>query len=285
MDGSRMMSHPQERMLRRLAAEMRMRTIVTSGRTGTPHLGSCLSCIDLLVFLYWSVLRIDPARADDPERDRFILSKGHAAPALFQVLAERGYYARSALDDFGADGSVFGEHPPTPDRLPGIEAATGSLGHGLPIALGMALAARIRRRPYRVFAILSDGECNEGSTWEAALMAAAQRVANLTVFIDYNKWQATGRSDEVLGLAPLADKWRAFGWTTEEIDGHDFGAMASALERSSGSQRPRAIIAHTIKGKGVSFMEDDNNWHYRIPIEAEIRAAAQELAPWLECAA
>jgi transketolase len=274
-----------ESELRRLAADMRMRTIATSSRTGTPHLGSCLSCIDLLVFLYWRVLRIDPLRPRDPARDRFILSKGHGAPALFQVLAERGFYPRSALADFGSDGSVFGEHPPTPDRLPGIEAATGSLGHGLPIGLGMALAARIQKQSYRVFAILSDGECNEGSTWEAALMAAAQRASNLTVFVDYNKWQATGRSDEVLALASLADKWRAFGWTVEEIDGHDFNAMAGALERTAGSPQPRALIAHTIKGKGVSFMEDDNNWHYRIPTQDEVRAAARELAPWLECPA
>jgi transketolase len=149
----------------------------------------------------------------------------------------------------------------------------------------MALAARIQRQSYRVFAILSDGECNEGSTWEAALMASAQRMSNLTVLVDYNKWQATGRSDEVLGLAPLADKWRAFGWTVEEIDGHDFDAMACALERTAASGRPRALIAHTIKGKGVSFMEDDNNWHYRIPTEEEVYAAAQELAPRPERAA
>jgi len=285
MNQSVIASVPGESELRRLAAEIRLRTIANSSRTGTPHLGSCLSCIDLLVYLYWRELRIDPARPTDATRDRFILSKGHGAPALFQVLAERGFYPRSALADFGSDGSVFGEHPPTPDRLAGIEAATGSLGHGLPIALGMALAARIQRRAYRVFAILSDGECNEGSTWEAALMAAAQRVSNLTVFIDYNKWQATGRSDEVLGLAPLADKWRAFGWTVDEIDGHDFAAMANAFERTAGSTQPRALIAHTIKGKGVSFMEDDNNWHYRIPTEVEVRAAAQELAPWLERAA
>jgi transketolase len=285
MNQSATTSVPGNAELQRLAAEIRLRTIANSSRTGTPHLGSCLSCIDLLVYLYWRELRIDPARPTNAERDRFILSKGHGAPALFQVLAERGFYPRSALADFGSDGSVFGEHPPTPDRLPGIEAATGSLGHGLPIGLGMALAARIQRQTYRVFAILSDGECNEGSTWEAALMAAAQRMSNLTVFIDYNKWQATGRSDEVLGLAPLADKWRAFGWTVEEIDGHDFGAMTNALERTAGSAAPRALIAHTIKGKGVSFMEDDNNWHYRIPTEVEVRAAAQELAPWLERAA
>lgn len=268
--------------LRQMAARIRMRTIATSGRTGTPHLGSCLSCIDLLVFIYWNVLRINPSEPRDPLRDRFVLSKGHAAPALFQVLAERGFYPSAWLNDFGADGSVFGEHPPTPDRLPGIEAATGSLGHGLPMALGMALAARIRAQPYRVFAVLSDGECNEGSTWEAMLMAAAQRVANLTVFVDYNKWQATGRSDEVLGLAPLADKWRAFGWTTEEIDGHDFAQMDDAVQRTASSQRPSVLIAHTVKGKGVSFMEDDNNWHYRIPSASEVTAAAGELAPWLE---
>ena len=245
---------------------------------GIPHLGSCLSCIDILTVLYFSVLRIDPANPRDVNRDRLILSKGHGAPALFQVLAMRGFYPEGMLKTYGADGGIFAEHPPTPEHLPGIEAATGSLGHGLPLGLGMALAGRIQKRAYNVYAVLSDGECNEGSVWEAAMLAAAQKVSNLCVIIDFNKWQATGRSSEIMALDPLADKWRAFGWNAIEIDGHDIEVLLdSLLNFPSMDGRPTAIVAHTIKGKGVSFMEDDNNWHYRIPSADEVIAAKREL--------
>ena len=263
--------------LHRVARELRFRTVRTSHLSGTPHVGSCLSCLDILVYLYWRVLKVDPADPRDAARDRFILSKGHAAPVLFQVLAERGFFRLEDLEDYGRDGSVFGEHPPAPKYLPGIEAATGSLGHGLPMGLGMALAARIRGARYRTYVVLSDGECNEGSVWEAALMSAAQKVSSLTVFVDYNKWQATGRSNEVLGLAPLAAKWAAFGWCVHEIDGHDFAAIEAAVASVDELGRPKVIIANTVKGKGVSFMEDDNNWHYRIPSADEVRKAAAEL--------
>jgi len=256
---------------------IRFLTIRNSHLTGTPHLGSCLSCTDLLVWLYWNILRLDPQNPKASDRDRFILSKGHAAPVLFQVLAQRGFYSSDALEFYGQPGSVFGEHPPTPSHLAGIEAATGSLGHGLPMGLGMALASRITKNPYRVFAILGDGECNEGSVWEAAMMASAQKVSNLTIFVDYNKWQATGRSDEVLGLAPLAEKWRAFGWACMEIDGNSFEEIESAYSCLVKDDRPKAIIAHTVKGKGIPFMEDDNNWHYRIPTADEVRHSAEIL--------
>lgn len=268
-----------------IARTLRHRIIKTSHESRTPHLGSCLSCTDLLVYFYWRVLNIDPKNPKDPCRDRFILSKGHAAPALFQVLAEREFFPRSDLNSYGENGSLFGEHPPTPDALPGIEAATGSLGHGLPMGLGMALAARISKQPYRVYAVLSDGECNEGSVWEAALLAAAQKVSNLTVAVDYNKWQATGRSNEVLGLAPLADKWRAFGWCVSEIDGHDFGQIDTAIRTHAEDPRPKIVIANTVKGRGVSYMEDDNNWHYRIPTAEEVESAAVELGLTAETAA
>jgi transketolase len=260
------------------ARELRARIIDNSSRTGTPHLASCLSCVDILTALYFDVLKIDPAQPHDVARDRFILSKGHGAPTLFQVLAKRGFYPESMLESYGQDGGVFAEHPPTPDHLAGIEAATGSLGHGLPIGLGMALAGRIQARPYNVYVVLGDGECNEGSVWEAAMLAAAQRVANLCVIVDFNKWQATGRSREVMALDPLADKWRAFGWNALEVDGHDMTALLGALQRHPAADgRPTAIIAHTVKGKGVSFMEDDNNWHYRIPTADEVIKAKLEL--------
>ncbi|WP_353432655.1 transketolase [Polynucleobacter sp. MWH-UH23A] len=260
------------------ANQLRARIIETSSRASLPHLGSCLSCVDLLVALYFFKLKIDPKNPQDPLRDRFILSKGHAAPALFQVLARRGFFPMSDLDLCGKNGSVFGEHPPTPGYLPGIEAATGSLGHGMPMGLGMAIASRINQLNYSVYTILGDGECNEGSIWECAMLAAAQKINNFCILVDFNKWQATDRSKNVMHLDSLAEKWSAFGWEVFEIDGHDYFQIINALSKSSQkSGKPVAIIAHTIKGKGVSFMEDDNNWHYRIPNSNEVALSKKEL--------
>jgi transketolase len=229
------------------------------------------------VAAYWHVLNIDPQTPHDPLRDRFILSKGHAAAALYAVLAMKGYFPIEELDTFCKEGGRLAEHPPA-NLLPGVEAATGSLGHGLPLGCGMALSGRIKGETFRVFALLSDGENNEGSVWEAAMFAAAQKLDNVCVVVDYNKWQATARSDETLMLAPLCDKWAAFGWDAREIDGHDIGALAEAMQRvPNGSGKPVALIAHTIKGKGVSFMEDDNNWHYRAPTAEEVVKAHKEL--------
>ena len=264
--------------LAKTAAILRSRIIETSSNTGTPHLGSCLSCVDILTALYFSVLNIDPANPKAANRDRCILSKGHGAMGLFHVLAARGFYPLSELDNYGQDGGVFAEHPPTPEHLAGIEAATGSLGHGLPLGLGMAMAGRIQRHDYKVYAVLGDGECNEGSNWEAAMLASAQRVSNLCVIVDFNKWQATGRSQEVMALDPLVDKWKAFGWNAVEVDGHDFKQLLGALSQfPNANEKPTAIIAHTVKGKGASFMEDDNNWHYRIPTADEVIQAKKEL--------
>jgi len=259
--------------LDRTARQLRFRLVQMSHRAGTPHLGSALSCVDILVALYWSVLRVDAARPDDPDRDRFILSKGHAATALYATLARRGFFPETWLDDFAQPGSPLAEQP-APRCAPGVELATGSLGHGLPVGVGMALAARLQQRDYRVFICLSDGECNEGTVWEAAMFASAQKLDRLAVVVDYNKWQATGRSDEIMALPSLREKWAAFGWTASEVDGHDLAALSRALAKvPDGSGKPVAVIAHTVKGKGVSFMEDDNNWHYRIPKEAEVEQA------------
>ena len=264
--------------LARVAHTIRRRTIETSARAKIPHLGSCLSCVELLTAIYWEELNINPKAPDSPDRDRFVLSKGHGAPVLFQVLAEREFFPVERLSEFGLPGSVFHEHPPKPGYIPGVEAATGSLGHGLPMALGMAVAQRIQGRSNRCYALLSDGECNEGSIWEAAMFAAGQNVHHLTAIIDYNKWQATGRSQEVMALEPLADKWKAFGWHAQQIDGHDFEAINKALDAArSETKKPSVIVADTIKGKGVSFMEDDNNWHYRTPNAEELEAALTEL--------
>lgn len=263
--------------LESVAAILRARVVEMSHVAGTPHLGSALSCADIVAAAYWGVLRIDPDAPEAPDRDRFILSKGHAATVLYAALAMRGFFPEDLLDSYNTDGGRLAEHP-GPRCVPGVEAATGSLGHGLPIALGMALAGRIQGQRYRVYALLSDGECNEGSVWEAAMMAPAHRLDNLCAIVDYNKWQATGRSNETLALAPLRDKWESFGWSAHEVDGHDVDALAERMNRvPDGSGKPVALIAHTVKGKGVSFMEDDNNWHYRIPKAEEVAAAFREL--------
>lgn len=270
------MNTPTIAQLERLAAEIRGEVIGMSHRADTPHLGSALSCVDMLVACYFSgALRVTPANPRDPDRDRVILSKGHAAMSLYSVLAYRGYFPREDLLTFNRQGSRFQEHP-GPHTAPGVEVATGSLGHGLAVGLGMALAARSLGKTYRVAAIISDGECNEGSTWEAALFAAANKLTNVVAMVDYNKWQATGRSDEVLALQPLREKWAAFGWDAVELDGHDMKALVNFLYAPA-SDRPRIAVCHTIKGKGCSFMEDDNNWHYRVPTAEEVEQARKEL--------
>jgi len=263
--------------LEAISRRVRGRIIEMSHDSRAPHLGSSLSCVDILVALYWKVLSVDSRDPSNPNRDRFILSKGHAAPALFAALAFRKFFPEELLDSYAMPGSRLEEHP-GPGCVPGVEAATGSLGHGLSIGVGMALAARVTGRSYRVFTLLSDGECNEGAVWEAAQFAAGRGLENLIAIIDFNKWQATGRSCEVMALEPLVDKWRAFGWSACEIDGHDLGRLVEVLSRTpDGSGRPVAVVAHTVKGKGVSFMEDDNNWHYRIPDSGEVLAAKKEL--------
>jgi transketolase len=263
--------------LRPIAAQVRGALVEMSHRAKTAHLGSSLSCADILVACYWGVLALDPRAPRHPDRDRFILSKGHAATTLYAALAYRGLIPLELLGTYAEPGGRLAEHP-SPGCLPGVEVATGSLGHGLPVGAGMALAARIQKRTYAVYVVMSDGECNEGSVWEAALFAPAQRLERLTVIIDYNKWQATGRSEEIMALAPLARKWEAFGWDAVEVDGHDLDALLAALRAPrEGTGRPRAIIAHTVKGRGISFMEDDNNWHYRVPTADEVRKAREEL--------
>jgi len=260
-----------------VARRLRGHLVELSHRARTPHLGSSLSCVEILVAAYWSALRIDPERPDDPDRDRFILSKGHASTTLYAALAERGMFPVSTLSEYARPGSCLPEHP-VDGCVPGVEVTSGSLGHGLPLGLGMALAGRLQKRPYRVLVVLSDGECNEGSIWEAAMLAPAKGLDQVAVVIDANRWQATGRSTEVMALEPLAAKWSAFGWTSHEVDGHDLGALIDVFSRiPDGSGRPIAIVAHTVKGKGISFMEDDNNWHYRIPTADEVDRALGEL--------
>ncbi|MBD3308676.1 transketolase [candidate division KSB3 bacterium] len=260
-----------------IARQIRGTIIKVSHASHTPHLGSSLSCVDILVAAYWGVLAIDPENSEAPDRDRLILSKGHAAPALYTTLAYRGFFPKELLDTYAQPGSRLEEHP-TPYCVPGVEAATGSLGHGLSLGLGMAIAGRIQGYSYRVIVIMSDGECNEGSVWEAAMFAPIHRLNNIVTIVDFNRWQATGRSCDVMALMPLRQKWEAFGWNVHEVDGHDIHALVDVLsDVRDGNEKPVAIIAHTVKGKGVSFMEDDNNWHYRVPNADEVKAAHGEL--------
>jgi transketolase len=258
-----------------IARQLRFKLVQMSHAAGTPHLASALSCVDILVAAYWNVLRVDAGKPADANRDRFILSKGHAATALYATLAERGFFPKEWLETFGKHRAPLAEQP-APNCAPGVELATGSLGHGLPVGVGMAMASRIQKRDYRVFVCMSDGECNEGTVWEAAMFAPAQKLEKLTVIVDYNKWQATGRSNEVMAMHPLREKWAAFGWDAHEVDGHDIDTVTRLLKNVAPG-KPTAIIAHTVKGKGISFMQDDNNWHYRIPKPEEVEAAKKEL--------
>jgi transketolase len=256
------------------AARIRIRVVQMSAQARAPHVASALSCVDILTALYFGAARISPDSVREPERDRVILSKGHASAALYACLAERGFFPAEILSEYAADNSRLGEHPAL-HTVPGIESSSGSLGHGLGIGTGMALAARLDRRQSRVFVIVSDGECNEGAVWEAAMWAARQRLGNLCVIVDANGLQAIGRSDDITALEPQADKWRAFGWRVSEIDGHDVGKLVEVLGQSHDC--PHAVVARTVKGKGVSFMEDVLEWHYRPPSADEADRAIKEL--------
>ena len=269
--------HNQEE-LKQIASKIRAKLVEMSHKAKAPHLGSALSCVDILTVLYWNILKIDPKNPDQAERDRFILSKGHAASALYATLAFKGFFPLEKLDTYAKNESCLAEHP-GPKCVPGVEVATGSLGHGLPMGLGMALASKLKKEDFKIFVLMSDGECNEGSVWEAAMLASSKKLDNVTAIIDYNKWQATGRSQEVMALEPLKKKWEAFGWNTYEINGHNLEELNNTLKESlnKNNNKPTVIIANTIKGKGISFMEDDNNWHYRIPTEEEVEKAKEEL--------
>ena len=239
------------------------------------HIGSCLSMADILAVLYTRILQIDPEQPQLAERDRFILSKGHAAAIMYATLAERGYFPVEHLDSYCVNGSTLTGH--ISHAVPGVEVSTGSLGHGLPIAVGMAIAAKASGLTSRVYCLLSDGECDEGSNWEAILFSPHHKLDNLIVIVDFNKIQSFGRVSEVLNLEPFAAKWRAFGWDTREVDGHDLAALEHGLSAPPDSGKPRVFIAHTIKGRGVSFMEDKLEWHYKSPTDEQLIAALAEI--------
>ncbi|MBT4513000.1 MAG: transketolase [Chloroflexi bacterium] len=258
------------------ATQIRAHVLRMTHRAKSSHIGGCFSIADLLAVLYNGILQVDHTQPNMPDRDRFIISKGHVAAAVYATLAERGFFPLEWLDTFYQDGSHLPGH--VTYGVPGAEASTGSLGHGLSISCGIALAGKRDNRSYRVFTLLGDGECDEGSIWEAALFAPHHHLDNLVAIIDYNKIQSFGMVKEVLDLDPLAEKWRAFGWAVKEIDGHDINQIENSLQNVPFEpEQPSCIIAHTIKGKGISFMENQLAWHYRHPNDEELQQALAEL--------
>lgn len=264
--------------LRSTAKEIRKKIFKMIYKAGGGHIAPSLSIVDILTALYFGgVMNYDPKDPKMPHRDRFILSKGHASAALFSVLAEAGYIEDSVLDTYCQTGSILGGHPDM-NKVPGVEASTGALGHGFLYAAGIAMAGKLDGKSYRVYALLGDGECQEGSVWEAALFSAQQKLGNLTAIIDYNKLQAMDRLGNIVEMEPLADKWKSFGWDVIEVDGHNIEALVDVLSKDLNlNAAPRVVIAHTVKGKGISFMEDTPIWHYRMPNEEEMKVVLKEL--------
>ena len=232
--------------------------------SGGSHIASILSVADIIAVLYSDVLRFDPKAPKMPERDRFILSKGHAGAAIYAALAESGFFDPEQLKTHYQNGSILSGHV-SHKGVPGVEFSTGSLGHGLPVAAGMAQAAKMDSREHRVYVVLGDGECDEGSVWEAALFANHFELNNLVAIVDHNKMQSLDFCENTLKLSPFAEKWRSFGWNALQVDGHDHNALRTAFGEAKRSKKPTVIIADTVKGKGISFMEYDILWHYRFP--------------------
>jgi len=262
--------------LARIATGIRRDVLTTIQAARMGHVGGDLSVTDLLVTAMWATLRLDPRDPSDPQRDRFVLSKGHCAAALYATLASCGFFPRERLTDFMAPLSPLNGHP-NRVKVPGVETNTGPLGHGFPVATGCALGAKLRGEDWRTIVVLGDGEMQEGSNWEAAMTAAHHELGNLTAVVDRNRLQQGARTEDTKALEPLDAKWASFGWETRVIDGHDHAAIKQALEPST-TGRPVAVVANTIKGKGVSFMEDRVEWHHKVPTDEQFRLALAELA-------
>jgi transketolase len=259
-----------------LSKQIRINVLRMTHNAKASHVGSCFSVADIVSVLYESCLNVRPYEPKWPDRDRFILSKGHSGAAIYAVLALKGFISFSELDAYGKDGSELMAH--ISHKIPGVEFSTGSLGHGLPFATGKALAAKKRGTKWRVFALLSDGEMDEGSNWEALMFAAHHKLDNLVAVIDYNKLQSLTTVAKTLGLEPLAAKLQTFGWSVREVNGHDHEELEMALNCTPWEvDKPSVLIAHTIKGKGVTFMENKVEWHYRSPNEEELTKALAEL--------
>lgn len=260
-----------------MARRLRRHIIGMIAAAGSGHPGGSLSAVEIITSLYFEVMRLDPGRPDWPERDRFVLSKGHAAPALYAALAERGFFPVEKLNTLRKLGSPLQGHPDS-KSLPGVEVSTGSLGHGLTVANGLALAGRLDGLNYQVYVLLGDGELQEGMVWEGAMAAAHYHLDNLTAIIDHNHLQIDGRVEEVMSPEPVAEKFQAFGWEAKTINGHDFGQILTALNWAREVKgKPAVIIAETIKGKGVSFMENHAGWHGKAPRPEEAERALAEI--------
>lgn len=260
-----------------VARKMRRQIVEMFTIAGGGHFGGSLSVVEILVTLYGAAVRFDPTRPAWSERDRVILSKGHACGALCPVLAHHGFFEEELLDTFNKLDSPFGMHPDM-NKIPGCDMSTGSLGHGLAVGIGMALAGRADSKDYRVYVVLGDGECQEGSVWEAAMVASHMGLDNLTAVVDRNRISLDGRTEEINALEPFADKWRAFGWQVIEVDGHDIGQLYDGLQRARSFQgRPTVVVANTVKGKGVSFLEDTHLGHYAALSDDQLAQARLEL--------
>jgi transketolase len=272
-----MPQHEERIAAKDLSKRLRCHALRMTSLGGASHIGSIFSVADVIAVLYADILRVDPARPSWPERDRLILSKGHAGACVYAALAERGFFSTAKLETFYQDGSELSGHV-SHKGIPGVELSTGSLGHGLSVGGGMALSGRLDGRNYRTFVVMSDGECDEGSNWEAILFAGHHRLDNLVAIVDYNKIQSLAPVSETLELEPFVEKWSSFGWGVREVDGHDHEKLALALRSLPFvPMRPSVLIAHTIKGKGVSFMENSVLWHYRCAKGEEFDRALTEL--------
>ena len=261
----------------KLAKQIRIHALKMTSNGGSSHIGSVFSIADILAVLYNEILNVYPQNPKSDKRDRFVMSKGHAGAGVYAVLAESGFFPVDKLKTHYQDGSDLSGHI-SHKGVSGVDLSTGSLGHGLSVAAGMALAAKKDKKCHKVFALLSDGECDEGSTWEAAMFAAFHKLDNLVAIIDYNKMQAMGFTSETVNLEPFAEKWKTFGWSCIEVDGHDTKELTDKMQNLPLMQgKPTIIIAHTIKGKGVSFMENDILWHYRCARGQEFDDALKEL--------
>ena len=263
-------------VLRKIAAAVRLKIVKTIAAAKLGHVGGDLSVTDILTALFFGVLDVDPGNPAKPDRDRFILSKGHCAAALYSVLSLRGFFDPEAVDSFMKPLSPLNGHP-NRRKIPGVEANTGPLGHGLPIGLGAAIGAQLAGQSWRTFVVLGDGELQEGSNWEAAMAAGHRGVGSLTAIVDRNRFQQGAGTEATNRLEPLADKFRAFGWDAIDVDGHDVGALRAVLG-APGAGKPRAVIAKTYKGRGVSFMEDLVDWHHKVPNAEQLEIALKELA-------
>jgi len=259
-----------------IAKEIRKKILKMIFTSQAPHIGSALSSVDILTVLYFKIMLLDPKNALMKNRDRFILSKGHAASVLYATLAQRGFFPEEILNTYSLNGSrLTGE---LTNWVPGVEVSTGGLGHGLPMGAGMALASKHDGIDYRVFVLLGDGECDEGSVWETAMFASHHKLDNLIGIIDYNKLQAFGRTNEVINLEPIIDRWTAFGWAVKEIDGHNHFQIEETFSNLPFTKgKPNMVIAHTIKGKGISFLEDKLESHYKSPTKEQYELALKEL--------